>query len=180
MSRRCIMSLNYWLLVDTVRIPDAFLIVNNAFSIEQNIALFKGCDFEYLIDQSPLLVNLGQDKSALDKWKAMPYFDSSSVMFAVDASVETNTLLNHLQKLLIIQVDGKKMLFRYYTNVMWEQIESDQCKVSPQDLATLLGPAKALYWTDEEQHIKSIQQENIHFQYSPTGHYALVSTCFKQ
>lgn len=101
-------SFNYWLLVDTVRIPDAYTIINKEILIKESVPLFQGCNFEYLLDQSPLLINLGQDKSILDKWKSLPYFDSSSVMFAVNETVDTSTLLSHLHKLLIIQVDGKK------------------------------------------------------------------------
>ncbi|PST95996.1 UDP-N-acetylmuramyl peptide synthase [Photobacterium iliopiscarium] len=171
-------SFNYWLLVDTVRIPDAYTIINKEILIKESVPLFQGCNFEYLLDQSPLLINLGQDKSILDKWKSLPYFDSSSVMFAVNETVDTSTLLSHLHKLLIIQVDGKKMLFRYYTNALWNQIENKELML--QDIAILLGPAQAWYWINNEQQIQSIKQENIHYQLGKTDSYALLSACFTQ
>ena len=109
----------YWLIVDTIRVKDAEIMVRKAFDIKNSIPLFKGCQFEHLLPQSPLLVELGPDTDVLNKWLSLPFLNINSVIFKVDENVHQDELLSHLQALLIAYIDGHKMLFRYYTNAMW-------------------------------------------------------------
>ena len=112
-------NVTYWLLVDTLRVQDAYTQIIETLVIKNSVPLFKGSDFDYLLEQSPLLVELGPDTDVLNKWLSLPFLNINSVIFKVDENVHQDELLSHLQALLIAYIDGHKMLFRYYTNAMW-------------------------------------------------------------
>ncbi|MGR5240964.1 DUF4123 domain-containing protein [Photobacterium damselae] len=169
-------SFNYWLLVDTVRIPDAFSIIQDAIDISDYTSLFQGCDFEYLIEQSPLLINLGNNFEALEFWGKLDYFNSSSIMLEVGQGINDDTLIEHLQKLLIVSISGKKMLFRYYTNVIWEQIDVES--LVPQDIYTLLGPVNRLFWLTQNNKLSQLENSESNDEIACTEQLTLISPVF--
>ncbi|MEK6213356.1 MAG: DUF4123 domain-containing protein, partial [Vibrio fluvialis] len=61
-------TINYWLVVDTIRIPDAISVIANEMKVEQAIVLFAGSDFDYLKDKSPLVLNIGSNSAVLEQW----------------------------------------------------------------------------------------------------------------
>lgn len=146
---------NFWLVVDTTRIPDALNKVMEMVNIEQIMPLYAGSNFDYLIDQSPLVINLGSDDTILEKWRTCPLFDSSSVIFIMNADVDQYQLLEHLQALLTVKIKQTEFLFRFYTNVLWLQVGSD---LNQDDMNTILGPTSRLYWVDTAQNIQSFHK----------------------
>ncbi|MDE1222122.1 DUF4123 domain-containing protein [Vibrio aestuarianus] len=166
---------NYWLVVDTIRIPDAIDVLTRNMAVQQAIVLFAGSDFDYLNDQSPLVVNLGSDKTALDKWLTLPYFDSSSVIFELDASQDGSAFSEHLQSLLQVKIDNKACFLRFYTNVFWNQAAS---QLNDIDIATLLGSAQAIHWVNHARQRQTLHHSPIQPEQSQP--LTLTSPIFKQ
>ncbi|HHB0951752.1 TPA: DUF4123 domain-containing protein, partial [Vibrio cholerae] len=100
-------TINYWLVVDTIRIPDAISVITNKMKVEQAIVLFAGSDFDYLQDKSPLLLNIGSHSAVLEKWLTLPNFDSSSVIFELDSRHDGFEFTEYLQSLLQVKIDNK-------------------------------------------------------------------------
>ncbi|MFH0265071.1 DUF4123 domain-containing protein [Vibrio rumoiensis] len=167
---------NFWIVVDTVRIPDALKQLKTITVLDTVLPLYAGSDFDYLIDQSPLLINLGLNDSVLDKWSTLPLFDTSSVIFALEQNMDGYVLLNHLQNLLSVKIDQTAFLFRFYVNSIWEQVANE---LNEQDIHTILGPARALYWADSALKIQSFSQQYIKPSLLDTP-YHLTSSIFKQ
>lgn len=143
---------DYWLIVDTVRIPDAFIELNEVLTIIESKSLFTKSKFEHLLNQSPLMLKIKADEAALNAWLNLPDFTSSSVAFVV-AAQEQSSFIHHLQQLLSVNINGKKMLFRYYTNVIWQQTAT---QLLDEDIQTILGPASVLIWGDEQLQAQSL------------------------
>lgn len=173
---------NFWIVVDTVRIPDALKQLKAVINLDTVLPLYAGSDFDYLIDQSPLLINLGSNDSVLDKWRSLSLFDSSSVVITLNKNIDAYELLNHLQNLLSVKIEQTAFLFRFYVNHIWEQAEN---KLNEQDIHTILGPANGLYWVDGSQQVHSFHQqstydeENVRKSLLETP-YRLTSSIFKQ
>ena len=171
----------YWLIVDTIRVKDAEIMVRKAFDIKNSIPLFKGCQFEHLLPQSPLVIELGAQESVLTTWQSLPLLNMNSVMFKVSETVHQHEWLSHLQKLLIVTVDGHNMLFRYYTNGIWLDMKQRGETLLAQDIASLLGSASSLLWVDNAQ-----QQHAIYQTLPPdcvqisSAHYTFISPYFQQ
>ncbi|MBY7808312.1 DUF4123 domain-containing protein [Vibrio fluvialis] len=138
-------TINYWLVVDTIRIPDAISVIANEMKVEQAIVLFAGSDFDYLKDKSPLVLNIGSNSAVLEQWLTLPNFDSSSVIFELDSRYDGFEFTDYLQSLLQVKVDSKACFLRFYTNAFWNQTAS---QLNDIDIATLLGPAQAIHWVD--------------------------------
>jgi hypothetical protein len=174
-------NVTYWLLVDTLRVQDVYTQIIETLVIKNSVPLFKGSDFDYLLEQSPLLVELGPDTDVLNKWLSLPFLNINSVIFKVDENVHQDELLSHLQALLIAYIDGHKMLFRYYTNAMWCDVKKNKMELDPLDLIVLLGPAQSFYWVDDKQQIQSISRTLIPYvQYKSLAVCTLISPYFKQ
>ncbi|WP_186294833.1 DUF4123 domain-containing protein [Vibrio algivorus] len=172
---------NFWIVVDTVRIPDALKQLKMIAVLETVLPLYAGSDFDYLIEQSPLVINLGSDGTILEKWRTWSLFDSSSVIFTMDAEVDQYQLLDHLQALLTVKIEQTEFLFRFYTNVLWQQVAAD---LNHEDMATILGPASRLYWVDSSQNVQSFHKvhdkEKMQEKADETRPYHLTSSIFKQ
>ncbi|WP_038174620.1 DUF4123 domain-containing protein [Vibrio pacinii] len=166
---------NYWLVVDTIRIPDAINVLTRNMVVQQAIVLFAGSDFDYLNDQSPLVVNLGSDKAVLDKWLTLPYFDSSSVIFELDASQDGSAFNEHLQSLLQVKIDNKACFLRFYTNAFWNQTAS---QLNDIDIVTLLGSAQAIHWVNHAHQRQTLHHSPIKPEQSQP--FTLTSPIFKQ
>ncbi|MGO2343115.1 DUF4123 domain-containing protein [Vibrio litoralis] len=168
---------NFWIAVDTVRIPGALKQLKTIAELDTVLPLYAGSDFDYLIDQSPLLINIGSNESVLDKWRILPLFDSSSVVLTLNKNTDAYELLNHLQNLLSVSIDQTAFLFRFYVNSIWEQVASE---LNEQDIHTILGPASGLYWVDDSQQIHSFHQQSTSDKENAETPYRLTSSIFKQ
>ncbi|MFH0256626.1 DUF4123 domain-containing protein [Vibrio rumoiensis] len=167
---------NFWIVVDTVRIPDALKQLKTIAVLDTVLPLYAGSNFDYLIDQSPLLINLGSNDSVLDKWSTQLLFDSSSVIFALEQNMDGYVLLNHLQNLLSVKIDQTAFLFRFYVNSIWEQVANE---LNEQDIHAILGPASGLYWVDRVLKVQSFHKQDTG-QSLPETPYHLTSSIFKQ
>lgn len=166
--------INYWLVVDTIRIPDAISVIAKHMPIEQAAVLFAGSDFDYLKDKSPLVMNLGSEGAVFDKWLKLPYFDSSSVIFELDASQDGSAFIEYLQSLLQVKIDNKACFLRFYTNAFWNQTAS---QLNDIDITTLLGPAQAIHWVDEAHQRQTLQHSPVQFEHPQI--FNLTSPIFK-
>lgn len=165
---------NYWLVVDTIRIPDAISVIANEMKVEQAIVLFAGSDFDYLKDKSPLVLNIGSNSAVLEQWLTLPNFDSSSVIFELDSRYDGFEFTDYLQSLLQVKVDSKACFLRFYTNAFWNQTAS---QLNDIDIATLLGPAQAIHWVDTA-HNKQILHYPVQVS-EPSQAFNLTSPIFK-
>lgn len=171
----------YWLIVDTVRVKDAEIRVRKTFDIKNSIPLFKGCQFEHLLPQSPLVIEIGAQERVLATWQSLSLLNINSVMFKVSETVHQHEWLSHLQKLLIVTADGHKMLFRYYTNSIWLDMKQREETLVSQDIATLLGPASSLFWLDNAQQQHAIRQTLLpDYVKTSSAHYTFISPYFQQ
>ncbi len=167
-------TLNYWLVVDTVRIPDAIDVLKNNITIEQALPLYAGSDFSYALEQSPFVVNLGADREAALSCLSLNGFDSSAVIFEIDTSCHIDTLMTHLQSLLVVLVDKKRIYLRFYAPSFWETFAAS---LTDTDIRTLLGPTHAVHWVNSAYQYQSLSRPDGE---SATPPYALNSPIFKQ
>ncbi|MGF1911827.1 DUF4123 domain-containing protein [Vibrio kasasachensis] len=165
---------NFWLVVDTVRIPDALDIVRKEISIEQGLRLFAGSDLDYLIDQSPWVLNLGSEPSAL-QCLSLPDFSSSSVVFELSQYCDETTFLTHLQSVLLANIESHPCLLRFYTSAFWQPIKN---QLNEADLNTLLGPTTSVVWRDNANQQQQIIQREMQ-KVLPATPYVLTSDIFK-
>ncbi len=171
-------SVNYWLIVDTVRIPDAINILNQHMAVEQALPLFAGSDFDYLLESSPLVVNLGHHASVLETWQTLPYFDSSSIILELELNQSSEALMTHLQSLLQVYINQETFLLRFYSNTLWNKVASS---LNEADIITLSGPARAIYWMDETHTVQYLYQPHTaQSRFEQTPPYSLTSPVFKQ
>lgn len=170
---------NFWIVVDIVRIPDALKQLKAVINLDTVLPLYAGSDFDYLIDQSPLLINLGSNDSVLDKWRSLSLFDSSSVVITLNKNIDAYELLNHLQNLLSVKIEQTAFLFRFHVNSLWEQVAH---VLNDKDIDTILGPSSGLYWIDSAQQVRSFHQQSTSYQQHslPEVPYHLTSSIFKQ
>jgi hypothetical protein len=153
-------SPQYWIVVDAVRLPDAMDALTSASLVVQAWPLFEQSDFEHLIEQSPWVVNIGQDKSQLTSCFTLPGFDSSAVAFELDERHSVEALRHHMHALLLPYIDNKPTFLRFYAPTFWRPISE---QLNPKDVVTLLGPASAVFWmsnTGQLNHIQKPENDN--------------------
>ncbi|MDA0385195.1 DUF4123 domain-containing protein [Vibrio owensii] len=167
-------TLNYWLVVDTIRIPDAIDVLKDNIAIQQALPLYAGSDFDYALEQSPFVVNLGTDRTAALSCLSLTGFDSSAVIFEIDSSCHVDALMFHLQSLLVVLVDKRRIYLRFYTPPFWEAFAAS---LTDADIRTLLGPAHAVHWVNSAYQYQSLSRPEGE---SGTPPYALNSPIFKQ
>ena len=138
-------NFDYWLVVDTIRIPDAMEIVRQTTPIHYSLQLFSGDKLEHLIEHSPLVLNLGADEAALE-CLSLKYFDSSSVIFELPQQCDELAFLQHLQAVFLANIGQTPSMLRFYTNAFWQPIYQD---LISEDVNTLLGPTNAVTWLIE-------------------------------
>ncbi|EIO4563426.1 DUF4123 domain-containing protein [Vibrio parahaemolyticus] len=136
-------SLNYWLVVDTIRLPDAIEVLKRQYALEHVLPLFANSSFEYALDKSPMVVNLGTERSIALSALSLKGFDSSAVIFEVSGHIQAESLLAHLQSLLLVNINQQPTFLRFYTRVFWDKYAS---ALNDADKNTLLGVAKAVDW----------------------------------
>ncbi|EKO3962681.1 DUF4123 domain-containing protein [Vibrio fluvialis] len=167
---------NYWLVVDRIRIPDAVDVINNHMKIYHAELLFSGTMYDYMLEQSPLLINLGHDRQVLESWKRLESFDSSSIIFEIDSNVDENKIIEHLQSLLQVRIEKSPFLLRYYTSNFWLKFSH---QLNEMDINTLLGEANAIYWIDQDSQLNMLSS-TIRCSDTESISYSLTSTVFKQ
>nr|WP_241739413.1 DUF4123 domain-containing protein [Vibrio parahaemolyticus] len=167
-------ALNYWLVVDTIRIPDAIDVLKANIAIQQALPLYAGSDFDYALEQSPFVVNLGADRAAALSCLSLAGFDSSAVIFEIDASCHVDALMFHLQSLLVVFVDKKRIYLRFYTPPFWETFAT---ALVDNDIRTLLGPAHAIHCISSTHQQQSLSRPDGESAIPP---YTLTSPIFKQ
>lgn len=136
-------SLHYWLVVDTIRLPDAIDALKRKYALERVLPLFANSSFEYALDKSPMVVNLGSERAMALSVLSLTGFDSSAVIFEVSDHIQAESLLAHLQALLLVNINQHPTFLRFYTQVFWDKYAS---ALNDADKNTLLGVAKAVYW----------------------------------
>ncbi|GAB2660107.1 DUF4123 domain-containing protein [Vibrio panuliri] len=142
-------SLNYWLIIDTVRVPDALEVLSQFAPFQNVFRLFATANLQHLIEHSPLVLNLGTDKAVLE-CLSFEDFDTSSVVFALDEQCDEEGFLVHLQQLFLAHIDSKPSVLRFYSGSFWQPIYQD---LDDDDISTLLGPARAVIWfANSERH----------------------------
>lgn len=86
-----------------------------------------------------------------------------------------------MQALLTVKIEQTEFLFRFYTNVLWQQVAVD---LNHEDMATILGPASRLYWVDSSQNVQSFHKvhdkKKMQEKADETRPYQLTSPIFKQ
>lgn len=141
------MATHYWLLVDAVRISDAAQLIQEHFSIQQILPLYAGTPFDYLLEQSPYLVNMGADIANVETWRTLSYFDTSSVIFAVDDKTCADDFITHLQSMLKIEVAGQVLCLRFQSQRFWDAVLA---QANMDDITQCLGPSKGVCWFNSD------------------------------
>ncbi|BDR34422.1 hypothetical protein PDY_14700 [Photobacterium damselae subsp. damselae] len=68
------------------------------------------------------------------------------------------------------------MLFRYYTNVIWEQIDVES--LVPQDIYTLLGPVNRLFWLTQNNKLSQLENSESNDEIACAEQLTLISPVF--
>lgn len=136
-----------WLVIDKIRVPNILQQLQQQ-GFDGNITeLFAGSAFDYMLAQSPILVPIKQHSALLSWWQSQPIFNSSSVLFSAPVDIDDATLVAHLQQLLIVHIQGRPILLRYYAGEFWQSLAPH---ISAEDIDVLLGPFTHLYWLDKQ------------------------------
>lgn len=159
----------YRAVVDTIRVLNIMELANEDADIQ---LLFAKSRFDYMLDQSPVVFSILSDSDLLQHIKTDSLRRSSAVFFSLAPDTSLDLFMKHLRHLLILHVNGRATVFRYWAAPVWSEIHS---KLSPLDLSTLLGPARSIIWFDEEgechELISDAPVNNIDFDspYNVTG-----------
>ncbi|MDW6002370.1 DUF4123 domain-containing protein [Vibrio mangrovi] len=148
-------SLEHWLVVDSVRVPDIEQLVYQHEKKVELHRLFAGTPFDHLMKQSPVAFRYTGVAEIERQLKEDFALRSSSVLFSCDASVSTESVIQHFQALLYVVVDESPILFRYYASPMWDDVATE---LSEEDRCTLLGPCQVMSWVDSQQNGHSLRQ----------------------
>ncbi|NRD72202.1 DUF4123 domain-containing protein [Shewanella sp. VB17] len=146
-------QLQHWILVDTLRVPNAMQKAYEHEALPELRKLFQNSQFEYLLDQSPVLFNISANSSLLPILTTSFAWRSSAVIFSVPNSTSIELLTEHLINLMTVNMLDKPMLFRCYNNAVWMQVAN---KLNAADINSLLGPAVGLSWVNEQGAIESL------------------------
>lgn len=164
--------INYWLVVDTIRLPDAIEVLKRKFVLERVLPLFANSSFEYALDKSPMVVNLGSERSMALSALSLMGFDSSAVIFEVSDHIQPESLLIHLQSLLLVNINQHSTFLRFYTRVFWDNYAS---ALNDADKNTLLGFASAVDWVSASHQRRSLSRPDGERAMPP---YSLTSSIF--
>ncbi|ROV57590.1 DUF4123 domain-containing protein [Vibrio ponticus] len=163
---------NFWLIVDTVRIPNALDLVRESSVIQSSMNLFACSELEHLIEQSPLVLNLGPESHVLE-CLFLQDLDSSAVVYEVSKLCDELTLLQHLQSVFLANIHLTPCILRFYTGKFWQSIFQD---LNSEDLKTLLGPANTAIWVSDGE-LRHMSQD-LHDNALPEKPYVLASDIF--
>lgn len=166
--------MNYWLIVDVIRLPDAVEVLTQHLALEQVIPLYAGTMFDSVLEFSPILMNLGSSRQTALSCFTLKGFDSSAVVFEVSDHIHADAFLAHLQSLLIVNIGRHPMMLRFYTNAFWEAYAQD---LNDSDKLLLLGEASAVNWLSSNQRLQILSRPEGR---NVTPPYALTSSIFKQ
>ncbi|ODS10573.1 DUF4123 domain-containing protein [Vibrio scophthalmi] len=148
-------QLQYWVVVDAVRLPDCITDLKSFGLIHGSWALFGNSEFQHLIEQSPWVVNIGSDKSQLLSCLSLEGFDSSAVVFELEETQSRDALQSHLHALLLPSIFNNPTFIRFYSPTFWRPIVNE---LTSRDVLTLLGPSSAVYWMSAEGELQQIQK----------------------
>ncbi|CAM4013302.1 hypothetical protein VA7868_01376 [Vibrio aerogenes CECT 7868] len=147
-------GMDHWLVVDTVRVPD---IAQLAYQHEENPAmqkLFSGTEYENLIEQSPVAFRFSGTGEIAAQMVDDYALRTSCVLFSCERSLAEETLIEHLQALFDVQIEGAPLFFRYYGSPLWEEIIT---QLAEKDIRTILGPCCSMSWTDNNQQFRTLR-----------------------
>ncbi|OEE57374.1 hypothetical protein A1OK_17875 [Enterovibrio norvegicus FF-454] len=136
-------ELDYWLIVDALRLPDEMQEVYTQWPDVETEPLFLESDFDYLLQQSPIIFKFNNKHEHINGWLSKPILHSSSILIGKDPSTPNSELLAHLRKLLRVSIDGKIVFLRYYTSAFWIEFND---ALSESDRDTLIAPATSVHW----------------------------------
>jgi hypothetical protein len=148
-------NFQHWLIVDTVRVPDA---AELAYRVEGNPELFRlyaDSPFQHLLEVSPVVFNFTGSTSFLAEVKNDFALRTSSILLSFSKGATFDERVKHLHNLLSVVVDKKITFFRYYSSEFWNQVSHD---LLPHDLDIVLGPFESLSWLDESKHWNSMSR----------------------
>ncbi|MCC4799777.1 hypothetical protein BCT30_23710 [Enterovibrio norvegicus] len=136
-------ELDYWLIIDALRLPDEMQEIYTQWSGIETEPLFLESDFDYLLQQSPIIFKFNNKHEYLNDWVSQPILHSSSMLIGKNTSTPNSELLAHLRKLLRVSIDGRIAFLRYYTSAFWIEFNGE---LSELDRETLIAPATSVYW----------------------------------
>lgn len=170
-------AIGYWLVIDTVRIPDAMEVVNQHFTVQYASPLFAGSEFSHLLELSPLLIHIGHDASVRERWPFLVrgHFSSSAVLCHVPESVSSNQLLTHWHSILQVTLNHQRYFIRPYSPMFWR---NHAAQLNQDDQSILLGPIQALEWINAQQQVQSVL--NPALEVKQTSPYTLTSPVFNE
>ncbi|ELU8562365.1 DUF4123 domain-containing protein [Vibrio parahaemolyticus] len=166
-------TMKYWLVVDTLRVPDAMDVLKSHCSVEQAFALYAGSALDYALDKSPMVVDLGSHREASLSCLLLPGFATSAVVFDVTESVSAQKWRSHLQSISLVEIDRQPMMVRFYTDAFWEAYAQG---LNDSDKRVLLGDASAVNWLSSNQRLQTLSRPEGE---NATPPYALTSSIFK-
>ncbi|BDU38193.1 DUF4123 domain-containing protein [Vibrio nigripulchritudo] len=151
-------ALNHWIVVDAIRVPD---IEEQIYLHEPDSEAFKLYDespFQEFRKQSPVIFQYFGAKGLSDQLFNDFAFRTSSVMFSASAEVSPYRILKHLQSLMVVNIDSKKTLLRFYSSKFWN---SSLGKMDQSDIDTLLGPSRYVSWVNENKELVIYQGNEV-------------------
>ncbi|HBC3509025.1 TPA: DUF4123 domain-containing protein [Vibrio parahaemolyticus] len=165
--------MKHWLVVDTLRVPNAMDVLNSHLSVEQAFALYAGSAFDYALDKSPMVLDLSRHRETALSCLSLPGFATSAVVFEVAESVPVDEWIAHLKSLLVVDIDRQPMMVRFYSPAFWEAYAQG---LNDSDKRVLLGEASAVHWLSDNQQIHTLSRPEGERMTPP---YVLTSSIFK-
>lgn len=166
-------TMEYWLVVDTLRVPNAMDAIKSHLPVQQAFALYAGSAFDYALDKSPMVVDLGSHREVALSCLSLPGFATSAVVFDVAESVSVDKWRSHLQSILLVDIDRQPIMVRFYTDAFWEAYALG---LNDSDKRVLLGEASAVNWLSSNQRLQTLSRPEGE---NATPPYALTSSIFK-
>ncbi len=134
-------DVNYLLILDSVRLPDAKSVC--AKHQLDWLPLYLGTDWESQLAHSPICVPVSKHDAIYQKWLSDSDWATSGVLFEYSSSVDFKQQLQALQSLITIKSeDGRLFLFRFYSPYTLTKLEQ-QSRSS--FLSHLIAPATAIH-----------------------------------
>ncbi len=134
-------DVNYLLVLDSVRLPDAKSVC--AKHQLDWLPLYLGTDWESQLALSPICVRVSKHDTIYQKWLTDSDWATSGVLFEYSLDVDFKQQLQALQSLITIKSeDGRLFLFRFYspdTLIKLEKQSRNAC------LSHLIAPATAVH-----------------------------------
>lgn len=151
-------ALNHWIVVDAIRVPDIEEQIYLHESTSEAFKLYDESPLQEFREQSPVIFQYFGAEGISEQLFNDFAFRTSSVMFSANVEVEPYRIFKHLQSLMVVNIDSKKTLLRFYSSKFWN---SSIGKMVQSDIDTLLGPCQYIGWVNEDKELKVYQGKEV-------------------